>query len=66
MWGNVWCLQFAPDGRGMFYGSTDGVLEFWDVSSLGEKDLEVIRRFAGHTVRILVLFLLFFGLICTL
>ena len=49
--GHVWCLEFTPNGKGLLCGSTDGILKYWDVSSLGEKDPEEIRKFTQHTVR---------------
>ena len=57
--GHIWCLEFTPDGKGLMCGSTGGVLKYWDVSSLGNKDPVEIRRFVGHTVRVLVEFLFF-------
>ena len=62
--GHIWCLEFTPDGKGMFCGSTDGILKYWDVSSLGDKDPEEIRRFVGNTVRVLAVSFCLFGLAC--
>ena len=59
--GCVWCMMFMPDGKELVCGSTDGVLKYWDVSSLGEKDPVEIRRFEGHSVRLLLEFLFFFS-----
>ena len=58
--GCVWCMMFMPDGKELVCGSTDGVLKYWDMSSLGEKDPVEIRRFEGHSVRVLLDFLFFF------
>ena len=36
-------MDFTPDGKGLVCGSTDGVLKYWDVSSL--EDPVEIRGF---------------------
>ena len=65
--GQVWCVEFTPDGKGLMSGSADSTLKCWDVSSLGIHEADSRREvaplgdsfplirsfssFSGHTVR---------------
>ena len=54
----VWCVEFTPDGRGLISGGGDGMVKYWDMTSLGSgserKSFPEIRRFSGHNVRLFV------------
>ena len=56
----VWCVEFAPDGKGLISGGGDGMVQYWDMTSLGsgseQQSFPVIRRFSGHNVRQFCLF----------
>ena len=50
----VWCVEFTPDGKGLISGGDDGMVKYWDMTSLGsgseQQSFPVIRRFSGHNV----------------
>ena len=56
---SVWCVEFTPDGKGLMSGGGDGMVTYWDMASLGSgserQSFPVIRKFSGHTVRLLCL-----------
>ena len=55
----VWSIEFTPDGKGLISGGGDGIVKYWDVTSIGSgshwKSFPVIRRFSGYNVRLFCL-----------
>ena len=58
---SVWCAEFTPDGKGLISGGGDGMVKYWDMTSLRSgserKIFPEIRRFSGHNVRLFCLLL---------
>ena len=58
---SVWCVGFMPDGKGLVSGSSDYIVKYWDVSSLGihvsrrdvatpRQSFPLVRSFLGYNV----------------
>ena len=66
--GRVLCTVFTADGKGLMTGGYDKVVNYWDVSLLGnrrgvsteavvneEQGFPLVRSFLGHSVRFVLL-----------